>query len=405
MKSPVDKDLDKAYEAFNQNHDNLRRALMASLPDRPEESARAGRANRATALIGDTIMRNRITKLAAAAVIIIAVLIGINHRRDSINGASVAWGQVLETMNQVPTVVYKMTRVISFPGGNRKMSTKSDVYDCGAQGNRIDMYMNGELAMQKFMLPQQGVAYFIRPRERQYTRFELSDEQAMMKEDFPRQWVKIILSEDYGELGPANINGIKVEGVEVHNSKLLGDDEGVVRLWVDVETNLPVRVELEGMMMESGAKRLTKHVIDDFQWDVEIDAGIFEPNIPEDYSLREPQAMPEAKESEERKSLSTDEKSEQASVEETARALFQACADENWDEFSNIWPGLSLNEMQKSFLGGLESIYIGDAFKTDDSATWYVPYQIKLKLGGVKERNLRVRYDETTNRFIACGGL
>ena len=348
------------------------------------------------------IMKSKIAKLAVAACVIIAVVIGVNQLGGSIDGASVAWGEVLELIEKVPTVVFNMTSVTTF-GENKTMSTKSEVYDAGEYGNRVDIYMNGELFMQKFLLPEQGVGYFIRPREKQYTRFELTGELATMKEDFPRQWVKIILSEDYIELGRGSINGIKVEGVEVENSELLGGDEGVVRLWVDVETNLPVRMELEGMMMEAGAKRPMKFVMYDFEWDVELDERIFEPSIPEDYTQIEPQKVPDAEKPE--KNLSTDEKSEQESVKETAMALFQACADEKWDEFSNIWPGLILNAMQKSLLGGIEIVSIGEPFKENVSSDWFVPYVIKLKLGGLKEKNLRVRYDEATNRFIACGGL
>lgn len=239
-------------------------------------------------VIWRNIMKTKTTKLAIVAMVIIVALIGINQFGGSIDGASVAWAEVIEKIEQVPTVTYKMTSVISFPGTNREMSTKSDVYDGGAQGNRIDIYMNGELAMQKFLLPEQGFAYSIQPRQKQFTRFELTDEQATMKEDIPRQWVKVILSENYAELGPGNINGVDVEGIEVHNSKLMGVDEGVVRLWVDVKTNLPVRFELEGMMKEAGAKRPTKHVIDDFQWDVEIDASVFNPEIPDDFTQVEP---------------------------------------------------------------------------------------------------------------------
>jgi hypothetical protein len=234
------------------------------------------------------IMKTKITKFAIAAIIIITVLIGINQFGGSVDVAGVAWGGVIEKIEQIPTVIYEMTSVISFPGANREMSTKSDVYDGGAQGNRVDIYMNGELGMQKFLLPEQGIGYFIRPREKQYTRFELTGELATMKEDFPRQWIEAILSENYAELGPGNINGIEVEGIEVHNSKLLGGAEGVVRLWVDIKTNLPVRLELEGMMMEGGAKRPTKHVIDGFQWDVEIDASVFDPEIPDDFTQVEP---------------------------------------------------------------------------------------------------------------------
>ena len=49
-----------------------------------------------------TIIKSRITKLAAAAVIIIAVLAGINYFGGSIDGASVAWAEMIESMKQLP---------------------------------------------------------------------------------------------------------------------------------------------------------------------------------------------------------------------------------------------------------------------------------------------------------------
>ncbi|MHC4206270.1 MAG: hypothetical protein ACYSTT_16590, partial [Planctomycetota bacterium] len=51
-------------------------------------------------------MNNRITKLAAAAVIIIAVLLGINYISGSPDGASVAWADVLENIEAARTVMY-----------------------------------------------------------------------------------------------------------------------------------------------------------------------------------------------------------------------------------------------------------------------------------------------------------
>jgi hypothetical protein len=348
------------------------------------------------------IMKN-LAKIAAAAAIIIAALIGISRFGGSIDGASVAWADVLNVMEQVPTVVFKMTTVITFSEKNRELSTKSEVYDGGEYGNRVDIYMNGQLTMQKFLLPKEKVAYRIQPKEKMYSRFVLSENQAATEGDMPRQWVEIILSEDYVELGKGNINGIEVEGVEVQNSQLLGGDEGIVRLWVDVETNLPVRMELEGKMMESGAKRPTKHVMEDFQWDVQLDANIFEPDIPDDYTEIKQQKKPEVNEPS--KNLSDDEKREKPVVKEVAEAIFRACADKDWDEFSKLWPALSLNKMQKLLLGGLEIISVGEPFKSTGSSTWYVPYEIRLKFGEVKKKDLRVSYDKATKRYVGRGGL
>ena len=104
MKTPVDNDLNKAYEVFNQNHDHLRQSLMASLPDRSKQHSRAGRINHALAFIGDTIMRSRITKLAAAAVIIIAACVVIPQFGGSVNSSTVAWADVVTHVAHVDYV-------------------------------------------------------------------------------------------------------------------------------------------------------------------------------------------------------------------------------------------------------------------------------------------------------------
>ena len=46
------------------------------------------------------IMKSRITKLAAAAVVIIVVLVGIHHFGGSIDGASVAWAELVERVER-----------------------------------------------------------------------------------------------------------------------------------------------------------------------------------------------------------------------------------------------------------------------------------------------------------------
>jgi len=49
-------------------------------------------------ILWSNIIKSRITKLAAAAVIIIAVLVSIHHFGGSIDGASVAWADVIEKL-------------------------------------------------------------------------------------------------------------------------------------------------------------------------------------------------------------------------------------------------------------------------------------------------------------------
>lgn len=354
------------------------------------------------------IVKSRITKLAAVAVIIIAVLIGINHFGGSLDMASVAWGEVIRKAEVVSSLMAEVTIEISFRGNN-KLFYKEDIYVDGDYGTRSNIYRNGELFLIKYRLHNKKIAYQIQPKEKKYVRLDLSGEQAAigLNPDDPRQWLRKILSGDYVELGHGNINGIDVEGIEARNPEITGESM-TMRLWVDVETDLPVRIEIEGEDFEAGKMRPQKIITDDFQWDVELDPALFEPNIPDDYTEIQPQTQTQPQKElevkEPPKILSDDEKRAQIAVKEVARALFKACASKNWDEFSKIWPGLSLNMMQKNYLGGLQIIHIGEPFKTDDCTTWHVPYEIELKFE-TRKRNLRIRYDEATQRYIPRGGL
>jgi len=349
------------------------------------------------------IMKSKITKLATAAAIIGAVVLGLNITGGP-DIASVTWAEVIEKVEQIPALSFDMTTEISYTE-NKKLTIQSENYVAGDYGTKSSLYMNGELFVLKYRLPKKNLAYIIRPKDKTYMRMNLSDEQVNKGQDpdDPRTWLKMILSGDYTKLGHTSIGGIEAEGIESNKSEIAGEDT-VVRLWVDVESNLPVRIEVEGEKMEAGEKRPHKFVMENFQWNVELDESVFEPNIPEDYRLIDEQKSTQV-EQKSPKVLTDEEKDELLRAKEVVKQLFQACNDEDWDEFSNLWPGLKINQMQKTILGGLEIIHIGEPFKTDDSAMWYVPYQIKLKLGEVKKRNLRVRYDETTKRFVACGGL
>jgi hypothetical protein len=60
-----------------------------------------------------TIMKNRITKLAAAVAIIVAAIAGVYNLGGSIDGASVAWGQVAQRMETIPAATYWRTEIIN----------------------------------------------------------------------------------------------------------------------------------------------------------------------------------------------------------------------------------------------------------------------------------------------------
>jgi hypothetical protein len=126
---------------------------------------------------------------------------------------------------------------------------------------------------------------------------ELSEQhlkKAIQQNNDPRYMIEQLLKCDYQKIGKSRINGIEVEGFQTNDSAYSGGAMGDVdvTLWVDTETWLPVQVDmdtnLEGQMHMTG-------VMTDFQWDIPVDASVFDPVIPDDYTplMAGPIKMPE----------------------------------------------------------------------------------------------------------------
>jgi len=102
--------------------------------------------------------------------------------------------------------------------------------------------------------------------------------------------------------------------------------------------------------------------------------------------------------------LSDNENYEKMTPKETARAFFQALASKDWDEAAKFWV-LSKDERVRSMFGGLEIISLGEPFQSGTFIGWFVPYKIKLVDGTIKEGCLAVRNNNAANRFEVDGGL
>jgi len=244
-------------------------------------------------ILRGTIMRNSYVKLALAAVVILAVILGLSEFLGTGDTSGVAWAQVLEKTEQIRAVVFDMTAEIDEPEG--KLVLPARIYVAGDYGTRADTFRDGKLAAINYRLPRKNVAYEINVVRKQYWRFDVSYDQGALGNDpdDPRTWLKMILSGGgYTELGRTTIDGVVVEGIEGHRLEDSGED-CVMRIWVDVETNLPVRIEVEVKGMEGGRMKQQKFVMENFDWNAQLDESFFEPNIPDDYTLVE-QAKPQA---------------------------------------------------------------------------------------------------------------
>ena len=230
------------------------------------------------------IMRKPVTKIAIAAVFIMVVLVGVNYFCGSVDIATVSWGKVLEKVENIQTVIFDMTAEITI-SENEKLVLPSKNYVAQKYGTRSDIYLNGKLSIIKYRLPLDKAAYEIRPDRKEYRLIELSDVQVNEERntDDPRAWLETILSGDYTKLGRDTINGTVVEGISAKRPDMVGE-KGIMRLWVDVQTNLPVMIEVEMVGMEAGQMRQQRFVMENFEWNTEINTDVFKPDIPDDFT-------------------------------------------------------------------------------------------------------------------------
>jgi hypothetical protein len=247
------------------------------------------------------IMKSPISKLAVAAVVIFAVMIGVNQFGGSIDGVGVAWGKVAEKIEQMPTCKQREKRIVTCDGKELPFMTSDVVkYLSPNYGYREDMYnQSGQIMHHVYALSQERVSITVIPVLKQYKIKELTEAEVRIFEMGFEQIIEQLKSGQYTELGRKTIDGIEVEGIEFSNPTLLVEsgypikfDNVLIRLWADIQTSLPVRIDAEATTSDkyittwTGGKPVEiESVADQFQWYANVDRSVFEPNIPDDYTF------------------------------------------------------------------------------------------------------------------------
>ena len=213
------------------------------------------------------IMKSRITKIAAAAVIIIAVLIGINQFAGSVDMASVAWADVIEQISEFRPYVCKMTFKYD---GDRPSHTYTVMHM--TLSRRREIRDQGKL-IQVFDMSQRPVRILALYPNRKFAKETLLLDRGPLKDP---DMLRIIAGRQNGmeeDLGLDKING---KTVRVFHSP---DQHNEFTVWVDVETSLPERVEIQ----QPTSNRMI--IMEEFEFDVEFDESLFDTTAPEDYAV------------------------------------------------------------------------------------------------------------------------
>jgi hypothetical protein len=312
------------------------------------------------------IMRSPITKLAAAAVIIIAVLAGIYFITGKPPAVTCcAWAQIADRVAQFKTCVYRQH--IQRSGetiGQKQFETK--IYTSSDYGHRTETTIDGNLMLQ-YVNPKEKVIVTMLMWGKKYTRAVLTDEMAdMMKKEThdPRDMLTKLMSGQFKELGKDTINGVEVRGIEVNNPPYVRGiyNNYIERLWVDVATEYPVRTETETETGTGEQKINDVIVTDGYEWGVELSPDIFKPDIPADFTLMAEMKMPAQDEtsaiegfkyfSELTKGRYPSSMNSESATQESSKALSQSFQQSLADALikdMNLTPGVSLSEaMQQS---------------------------------------------------------
>jgi outer membrane lipoprotein-sorting protein len=397
-------------------------ATSAEMDKRVLEDARAAyeetfktKVDLAESSVGRIIMNSKVMKLAAVAVIIIAVALSINIWDKSIptvSAAQVVLAEAVEAMSQLKSVyikaqmrtiahdnfelikldrdfvphemwkefdgtyhgkwrIEKPGRVVVMDGKSSLLLIKSRWAAKGGPGTGFVLWLKPLLDIDKVLesewqLAQGQGSELLLTRETGRDKAEklVVTVESLAQGDFANDWLK--------------------------NKSISGSDN--LRIYTfDAKTKFLESLEV---YVHTEKKDVLVFEITDIEYNIAIDPTLFTLEVPEDIIW-----------SERPKILADNEKYASMGPKETATAFFQACADEDWDEFIKFWSSSAVRQQMKDYLGGLEVISIGEPFKSGRYPGWFVPYEIRLKSGRVKKFNLAVRNDNKAKRYIVDGGL
>jgi len=241
--------------------------------------------------IWSLIMKNPSAKIAVAAVIIVAVVLGLFEFIGGDDGSGVVWAEVARKVQASGSLVVRLRETGSVKLGEGDYAIKY----FSPLGSRTDAYKDGQVVKSGCTNAETKTTTVVMHDVKRYYSFQRDEgiEEFLGKdEDWtnPIYLVQQILSVEHTELGEKTVDGILCEGLETSDPAVMGDLVDMadsldvhMTLWVDVQTQYPVRFEGRAVAEAEGEVHNSDCVMDQFQWDAEIDPSRFELEIPDDY--------------------------------------------------------------------------------------------------------------------------
>lgn len=292
-KEPIDEKLENLGKAIGSEEE-----LVEKVMSRIEAGPTIKSLRTEPQFIWRKIMKNPVRKLAVAAIIIVALLINFQF-----NNSGVAWGTVLEQVENAQNFVFRITTIVKAQGEEQVTTVQPEMifYTSSEYGKLSKCFNDGKLFITNcwnLKEPSMTLLFHESKKFRKVT-YDTPGKIKIVEDDDPRFWVKEIMKRKYTKLGKDVINGKKVEGIECSDlgEEMFGKElkNAIARLWVEIGTNYPVRIEISDIDMAQELDMLKdvnvslsnmemSMIMDDFQWNVELDPNLFYLDIPSDYT-------------------------------------------------------------------------------------------------------------------------
>jgi outer membrane lipoprotein-sorting protein len=378
------------------------------------DKAIAARATAARMSLWRTIMHSRITKLAAAAVIIVSAVFFATIWNKTVSTASAAAIQVLndaaKAVEDVRSIHIK-AQMRTLPGDNFSLigldldfvpiEMWKKVDDAGILRWRI------EKPQRVIVTDGNSTIMLMRPNyavkaERPYPigcydawcghllnvdgLLDSAMQQAKNRSD-----TELRLRQAGSSSGPETILEIESKAAgdltnDYLKNKFIFESDHKDIYYFDAKTKLLKGFEV---FVHTDKGDVLIFEVNEIDYNPPIDDGLFKLELPQDVIWsQQPKVLPD------------NEKYVNMTPKQAAEAFFKACADANWDEYLKFQGSSRVDERLKEIYGGLEIVSIGEPFKSGLYGGWFVPYEVKLR---PVEVNVRLSNTNSAKRFVMTG--
>lgn len=217
--------------------------------------------------MGRIIMKSKIIKLAAAAVIILAIFVGVHHFGGPVDGTSIAWADV------VRPILDARTASLDILIGSQE---NQPVIHDEVMGSRIRRTVSNVAHSDIIIdLEQQKILTLDRASKTAvYIEFEGLDNAKNYVELLRNTIIRFQNNPDF----QVENRGLqKIDGRD-YIVFVAESDNQTITIWADPKTALPIRIEQKTLNMQI--------ICDNLQFDVMLDKSRFSMEVPDDYVIQ-----------------------------------------------------------------------------------------------------------------------